>query len=76
MVGCSGTLPVRELQVLRGLHEQDWPRIQQLAVEVHTPELRRSVQALAEQHFDTVSVYEDKALVGTGLAMLYASEPR
>ena len=63
------------MQVLRGVAQQDWSKVQQVAVEVHTPELLQSIQTLLQEHFQCISINEDKALSGTGLTMLYATKP-
>ena len=62
-----------ELQVLGGIAEEDWPKIQQLVLEVHDLDGRLAVIArmLAERGFE-VSTEQDRLLQGSELYSLYA----
>jgi FkbM family methyltransferase len=62
-----------ELEVLAGIEDPDWPRIRQLAVEVHLDEAQREEVAatLRDRGFE-VTVDEDPAMAGTPIRMLYA----
>jgi amino acid adenylation domain-containing protein/non-ribosomal peptide synthase protein (TIGR01720 family)/FkbM family methyltransferase len=62
-----------ELEVLSGIEEEDWPRIRQIAVEVH--EIAGRVERIAEllaSHGFAVSRSQDERLDGTGIFHLYA----
>ena len=62
-----------ELDVLEGIAEQDWPRIRQVAVEVHDLDGRlESVRALLVRHGFAVAVEQDALVAGTDLYQLYA----
>lgn len=62
-----------ELDVLRGIQPQDWPKIQQLVVEVHAFEDRPTLIArmLEDQGF-TVVVDQDQPLAKTPIFQVYA----
>jgi len=62
-----------ELDVLAGIEEEDWQKIQQLVVEVHDIEQRveRVVRLLQTHGYQTV-VEQEQALRGTHLYTLYA----
>jgi amino acid adenylation domain-containing protein/FkbM family methyltransferase len=67
-----------ELDVLRGVDDDDWPKIDQIVVEVHDTgeddnqgRVRRIVDALQGHGFQVV-VEEDRAMRGTGLYNVYA----
>jgi FkbM family methyltransferase len=74
-----------ELDVLSGIDDEDWPRIKQIALEVHSRSMLESISALLREHgFELV--IDDSFVVtsnanGNGndvyVAMLYAfAEPR
>lgn len=61
-----------ELDVLAGIAQDDWPRIRQIAMEVHEHEPRRTIERdLRWRGFDVVTVQEP-ALRDTPAHMLYA----
>jgi amino acid adenylation domain-containing protein/FkbM family methyltransferase len=62
-----------ELDVLRGIGEEDWPKIKQIVAEVHDigGNLAK-IEALLNRHGFAVEVEEDPSLKGTGLYNLYA----
>jgi amino acid adenylation domain-containing protein/FkbM family methyltransferase len=64
-----------ELDVMRGIDEEDWPKIRQVAMEVHSAEREgrlREIQDLLEQRgFETLAE-QDGALAGTDRWNLYA----
>lgn len=63
-----------ELDVLSGIEEGDWPRIRQVAVEVHDMDGRRAM--IAEDLLDRgfrVTTEQDPAMSGTDVHMLYAT---
>jgi FkbM family methyltransferase len=63
-----------ELQVLMGVEDAHWPRVQQVVVEVHDIEGRLArVRALLEGHGFSVVCEQDAALRGTALHNLYAT---
>mmetsp|Transcript_44503 Transcript_44503/g.71526 ORF Transcript_44503/g.71526 Transcript_44503/m.71526 type:complete len:243 (+) Transcript_44503:136-864(+) len=75
-----------ELDVLMGLHDCDWPKIQQVAVEVHDIEFRVSrIRALLERHGFKVQIEEQKTAWHDGMLIcvpkdlllyyVYASRP-
>jgi FkbM family methyltransferase len=63
-----------ELDVLEGVSERDWPRIEQVVTEVHDEVGRLdTVQALLARHgFDTV-VEQEPAMRTTGVHLVYAT---
>jgi len=61
-----------ELEVLRGVVEEDWPRIRQVAAEVHEQELVEEIEALLRARSFTVVVEQDSQLSGTPIRLLYA----
>src|SRR5262249_4228464 len=65
-----------ELDVLLGLDEEDWPKVQQIVPEVHDLDgrLRRLVDLL-EGHGFVVACEQDDALTGLHLYNLYARRP-
>jgi amino acid adenylation domain-containing protein/FkbM family methyltransferase len=65
-----------ELEVLAGIADADWPRIRQVAMEVHDTagRLERVRALLAAKGFD-VAVERDPALHGTCLYEVYAIRP-
>lgn len=65
-----------EARVLRGVQPRHWPRIDQVAAEVHDVDGRvAEVAALLRAHFDHVHVHVDAAVAAAGFnnAMVYAS---
>ncbi|MEM7356061.1 MAG: amino acid adenylation domain-containing protein, partial [Acidobacteriota bacterium] len=65
-----------ELEVLRGVAEDDWPKIRQVVVEVHDIDGRlATVQALLRRHGFEPVVEQDPQLRDTGLYSLYAVHP-
>lgn len=65
-----------ELDVLAGVEEHDWPRIAQVALEVHDEDGRAATVAgtLVERGF-RVATEQDAAMRGTSVVMLYATRP-
>jgi len=63
-----------ELEVIEGVGETDWPRIRQLAVEVHDEDGRCAAiaGALADRGF-TVTTDQDPTMRRTDVRMLYAA---
>jgi hypothetical protein len=65
-----------ELDVLRGIAADDWPRIRQVAIEVHDEDGRAATVAeLLSGHGFTVATAQEPEWEGTGLKMLYAKRP-
>ncbi|MDB4951628.1 MAG: Malonyl CoA-acyl carrier protein transacylase [Gemmatimonadetes bacterium] len=64
-----------ELEVLAGIEAADWPKIRQVAMEVHDEERLGRVRTLLEEQGFEVRVDEDPALAGTGLYDVYAVRP-
>jgi len=65
-----------ELEVLAGLDEGDWPKVRQVAMEVHDSDGRlERARALLEAHGFRVVVEQDAALAGTNLYDVYAVRP-
>jgi FkbM family methyltransferase len=68
-----------ELDVLRGIGEEDWPKIGQVVMEVHDAKGTASegrtgeIERLLEAHGFRVVVEQDKALIGTDRFNLYAA---
>jgi len=61
-----------EMQVLAGINDADWRRIQQIVMEVHRDESLRAVgNALVARGFQ-VTVEQDSLLHGTEMTMLFA----
>lgn len=66
-----------ELDVLRGVADEDWPKIRQLVMEVH--DLNGSLSAVrdlldAKGHFAKCIVKQDSQLEGSTLYNLYAMQ--
>lgn len=62
-----------ELAVLRGIDDGDWPRIRQIAMEVHDLDDRlREVTHLLEERSFRVAVEQDEAVEGSVLYNLFA----
>ncbi len=65
-----------ELEVLRGLRDQDWAKVRQVVVEVHDVAGRlQEIVALLGRHGFQVAVEQDTALAETVLYNLYARRP-
>ena len=65
-----------ELDVLRGVADEDWPKIAQVVLEIDTEEnLQPIVDILEAQGFETV-VMQDPLLHGTDLCYVYAVDPK
>jgi len=63
-----------ELEVLAGIDDSDWPKIQQIVMEVHDLDGRvRQVTELLSRHGFAVNVQQDAMLEQTNLYNLYAS---
>ena len=65
-----------ELDVLRGLNPDDWPKIRQLVIEVDRREHLDRITTLLEQHGYDVLVEQDPLLRETELTYVYAMRPR
>lgn len=68
-----------ELQVLRGIDHQDWPRIRQIVIEVHNTgeQLQDIRQLLTRKGFtvrDDSSEFDHEARARTNNIMVYASK--
>jgi amino acid adenylation domain-containing protein/FkbM family methyltransferase len=62
-----------EMDVLRGIQEEDWNKIQQIIVEVHDSDGRlHAITQLLQEHGFVVQSTEDVLLKHTGLFTLYA----
>ncbi len=62
-----------ELTVLEGVDDADWPKVQQVIVEVHDEEGRlAAITSLLERHGFQVVVDQEASLVGTNLYNVYA----
>jgi amino acid adenylation domain-containing protein/FkbM family methyltransferase len=64
-----------ELNVLRGLGPNDWPKIRQLVIEVDLQENLTPITALLEHHGFDVLVEQDPLLRRTELCYVYAIRP-
>jgi FkbM family methyltransferase len=64
-----------EADVLRGIADEDWPKIDQLAIEVHGPDLLREVLGHLERHGYSVSIDQRIAMEGASVSMVYARRP-
>jgi FkbM family methyltransferase len=62
-----------ELDVLEGIEEADWPKIAQLAIEVHDSDRRQRIERLLTARGFQVAVDQEPAMRGTGVLMLYAT---
>jgi FkbM family methyltransferase len=62
-----------ELEVLAGIDDADWPRIRQMAVELHLDQDQRDEVAttIRNRGFE-VTLDEEPAMAGTSIRMLYA----
>jgi FkbM family methyltransferase len=65
-----------ELDILRGIHDQHWPRIRQIVMEIHGGESVSApiVKTLEAHGFRTV-LEEEAGLSGSGLVNCYAMRP-
>ena len=62
-----------ELEVLRGIGEEDWPRIRQVVAEIHDEGDRvETIHSLLRRRGFTVVVGQDSGMSGTDVHMLYA----
>jgi 31-O-methyltransferase len=62
-----------ELDVLRGLADEHWPRVRQIVVEVHDDGRRlAAILALLDEHGFETEVNEDPMLAGTRIVNVYA----
>jgi amino acid adenylation domain-containing protein/FkbM family methyltransferase len=65
-----------ELDVLRGIADEDWPRIKQLVAEVHDLDGRlEQIIALLERHGFDITLDQDASFENTGLRHIYAVHP-
>ncbi|MFL6201612.1 MAG: amino acid adenylation domain-containing protein, partial [Thermoanaerobaculia bacterium] len=65
-----------ELEVLRGLDEEDWPKVRQVVLEVHDVEGRlETVKSLLSGHGFRLTVEQDESLQQTRLYNIYAVRP-
>lgn len=64
-----------ELDVLRGIRPDDWPKIRQLVIEVDRGEHLEPITALLESHGYDVLVEQDPLLRKTDLCYVYAIRP-
>jgi FkbM family methyltransferase len=64
-----------ELNVLQGISDEDWPRIQQVVMEIHDPDgtLAPHVKELLEIHGFTCIFEQEQRLSGAGVANCYAA---
>ena len=64
-----------ELDVLEGIAEQDWPRIQQVSAEVHDWKGRKAqVERLLRAHYDSVVFEQSHDLRDSTLFNVYCHE--
>jgi hypothetical protein len=62
--------------VLAGIERQDWPRIRQVAGELHLDAFGRAeAAATLRDHGFEVSMVQDPAMKGTPVHLLYAVRP-
>jgi FkbM family methyltransferase len=62
-----------ELTVLQGVDDADWPKVQQVIVEVHDEDGRLArITSLLERHGFRLTVDQERSLVGTNLHNVYA----
>ncbi len=65
-----------ELDVLRGIHDEDWKKIRQIVMEVHDKDSRMlQISDLLAQHGFEFAVDQDMAFEQTGLYHVYAISP-
>jgi 31-O-methyltransferase len=66
-----------ELHVLAGIDEEDWPKIRQVATEVHDDVGHaQAVDRLLMQRGFATAVHEQADMAGTGVKMVYAVRPQ
>lgn len=61
-----------EMLVLAGMREDDWERVAAVVVEVHSRALLEQVASVLRGRYRTVTVKQDKNIVGGGLHLVYA----
>jgi len=64
-----------ELDVLRGLSEEDWPKIRQMVIEVDEERNLQTITTLLARHGFDVLVEQDELLRRTELCYVYAIRP-
>ncbi|MDZ4343688.1 MAG: amino acid adenylation domain-containing protein [Candidatus Binatia bacterium] len=64
-----------ELDVLLGIDERDWQKIQQIVLEVDVQENLPTITSLLERHGYEYVVEQDQLLAGTSLCYVYAIRP-
>ena len=65
-----------ELDVLRGIGDEHWPRIRQVVAEVHDEDDRAArIRELLEDRGFQVTVDQEDAMRNSGIFMLYAARP-
>lgn len=62
-----------ELEVLRGIEEDDWPKIRQISAEIHEDGLLKRIGELLAAHSFDIVVEQDPQLEGTPIRLLYAT---
>lgn len=62
-----------ELEVLLGIEPPDWPRIRQIAAEVHDERILASIEEMLAGHSFRTVVEQDPNLAGTPIRLLYAT---
>jgi hypothetical protein len=63
-----------ELDVLGGIEQSDWQKIEQLAIEVHDEAGRAAaIDEMLTQRGFHVAIDQDPAMLGTSVRMLYAT---
>ena len=69
-----------ELEVLQGIEEADWPKIKQIAMEVHdlcdgngVRRVHALQSMLQERGFGRITVDQEASMRGTDLYMMYAT---
>lgn len=64
-----------ELRVLEGISDADWPKIKQLAMEIHDTDgrLQQIRNVLGRAGFECIVVEQDETLQGSNLVNVYAS---
>ena len=67
-----------ELEVLRGIRAEDWPKLQSMVLEVHDEHgrLQAMLDLLARHGFDDVALERSKALEASIFYVLYARRKR
>ena len=65
-----------EMEALAGIAEDDWPKIRQVVVEVHDIERRLArVEELLRQRGFSLTVDQERSLLGSNLYLVYARRP-